>query len=162
MIGLMRLFVVGPPCSGKSTVSQLLRERWRVNTVDMDDEIMRLNGGTWPTIEVKEAVLQPQVLAQVVAMDSVILFNSYMQVSRTAMLRGAGFLTVLLAVDEQELRRRDQQRLADEGWSNGHWLDWHQANVAALQDAGQVDAVVSGEQDPEAVAEALLVLGDRA
>src|SRR5438445_4081535 len=78
----VRLLVLGMPCAGKSTVARLLRDRG-VNVIDVDDEILRLNGGQWPeTIEIKENVLQPKMLDAVLEMPSVVLLNSYMQVER--------------------------------------------------------------------------------
>ena len=147
------------PCAGKSTVARLLRDRG-VNVIDMDDEILRLNGGQWPeTIEIKENVLQPKMLDAVSEMPSVVLLNSYMQVERTRALRTAGFRTVLLRVSDRELQRRDRQREAQEGWSNREWSDWHRRNLDDLRNADLIDAEVSGEQEPALVADSIIAEG---
>lgn len=56
------------------------------NAIDMDDEILRLNGGVWPDITTKNNVVLPKVLRAVCEMDEVVLFNSYMTVERTRLL----------------------------------------------------------------------------
>jgi shikimate kinase len=154
----VRIFVVGAPCAGKTTVVRILRHAWRLNAVDMDEEIARLNGGVWPTIEYKEDVLQPRVLDEAIASGDIVLFNSYLQVDRAARLRGAGFRIVLLDVSEEELMRRGRRRAAEHGQTNLGWLAWHRENLAALNDAGLIDEVLSGEQPSEVVAEALAAI----
>lgn len=157
----VKIFVVGAPCAGKTTVAGILRAEWGLNAVDMDDEIARLNGGAWPTIEHKDEVLQPLVLDSAVAATEIILLNSYMQVERAARLRAAGFRVVLLDVHKEELLRRAWQRQAEHGPTNIEWYDWHEANLAALKSAGLIDDVLSGEQPPEDVARALAAIAHR-
>jgi shikimate kinase len=158
----VKVFVVGAPCAGKTTVARILRDDWGLNAVDMDEEIARLNGGVWPsTISHKKEVLQPQVLDAAVAAGEIILLNSYMQVERAARLRAAGFRVVLLDVDKDELLRRAWQRQVEQGPTNMEWYDWHHANLAALKSAGLIDDVLSGEQPPEDVARALAAITDK-
>jgi hypothetical protein len=153
----VKVFVVGAPCAGKSTVCRHLRTLG-LNAIDMDDEIVGLNGGEWPDITTKNEVLQPKVLEAVIAMPDVVLFNSYMTVERTLQLRQAGFRTMLLDVSESELRRRNDVRLAEEGWTNIEWFDWHQAVIQQLRANHLIDHVVSGEQDATLAAAEILRL----
>jgi hypothetical protein len=153
----VKIFVVGAPCTGKSTICRHLRALG-LNAIDMDDEIVWLNGGEWPDITTKNEVLQPKVLEAVMAMADVVLFNSYMTVERTMQLRQAGFRTLLLDVSEPELRRRNDVRLAEEGWTNIEWFDWHQTVIQELRDHNMIDHVVSGEQDAALVASEILRL----
>jgi hypothetical protein len=149
----MKLFVLGAPCSGKSTVVGLLRtDRHDVDLIDVDDEILRLNGGTWPDIETKNEHYLPIVLEAAAARPVVVLFNSYMPLERTNWLRSNGFAVVLLAVPDAELRRRDRIRLEEEGWTNIEWFDWHQSVIREHLDGGNVDHVIDGHRPPALVA----------
>jgi hypothetical protein len=56
---------------------------------------------------------------------AVILFNSYTPLNHTRQLRDRGFAVALLDVSEEELRRRNRGRLAEEGWTNIEWFEWH-------------------------------------
>lgn len=151
-----RLFVVGAPCSGKSTVAAFLRDEFRVNAIDVDDEILRLNDGVWPSdLDTKNEVLLPRVLNEALQMESVVLFNSYLFVSHAAQLREAGFRILLLEVPEEELRRRDASRFAKEGWTNIEWFDWHQSVISELRAHGFIDQVIPGDQEVRAVARAI-------
>lgn len=149
----MKLFVVGAPCSGKSTVVGCLRDVHGLNALDTDDEILRLNAGVWPSDnETKNEVLLPRVLKDAIQMEHVVLFNSYLFVDHAILLRRAGFRILLLDVPEEELRRRDAARLAIEGWTNIEWFDWHQSVIQELRANRLIDYEVSGDQQAESVA----------
>ena len=135
----MKILVLGPSCSGKTTVCRHLRSQRETNAIDACDEILRLNDGVWPDIGRKNDVLLPQVVERVVAMDDVVLFNSYMHRPLLERLRAAGFQTVLLRVTEVELRRRHRPRQATEGWTNVQWLEWDLDHLKTLQAGGLID-----------------------
>lgn len=157
----MKILVLGPSCSGKTTVCRHLQNALAVRAVDACDEILRLNDGAWPDIARKNDVLLPLVVDHIVAMDHVVLFNSHMPRPLLGRLRAAGFRTVLLQVPEAELRRRHRVRHADEGWTNVQWLEWDLDHLRAHQEAGQIDEIVSGEQDVVSVAAQLLAFAQR-
>lgn len=94
--GIVRMFVLGAPCAGKSSVATRLRH-CDVDVIDTDDEIERLNGGVWPDIETKNERLLPIVLDIAAALPEVVLFNSYMPLDRTRQLKDRGFAIPLLA-----------------------------------------------------------------
>ena len=149
--------MVGTACAGKTTLARHLQALSTFNVVDMDDEIVRLNGGVWPDIETKDDVVLPKVLEGVRAMPEVVLLGC-VSVERTRDLRQAGFSTVLLDVSDAELRRRDAVRLAEEGWTNVEWFDVNQSAIRALRDHDLFDYVISGEQRVEVVAAQILSL----
>ena len=153
--------MLGAACAGKTTLTRHLRATCRVHAIDTNDEILRLNDGVWPSIDRKNQVLLPMVLEAVMAMDQVVLFNSYMPARRMTQLRATGFQTVLLAVSEAELRRRHAVRFAEEGWTNVEWFAWNQGHINELRDDGLFDCVVSGEQDVAAVASEILELAQQ-
>ncbi len=154
----MKLFIAGAPCSGKTTLVRLLRNVHGLNAVDMDDEILRFNGGTWPDIETKNKVVKPAAMKHVLAMPEVVLFCSYMSPDHLRQLRSSGFTIVLMEVTEAELRRRDANRLEEEGWSNIEWFEWNQAALREIRESGFVDEVISGERTPAAIAEEILTI----
>ncbi len=154
----MKTFVMGAACAGKTSLCHHLRTARGVNAIDTNDEILRLNGGIWPSIDRKNQVLLPMVLDAVMAMKEVVLFNSYMPADQMRQLRLAGFRTVLVDVSEAELRRRHGVRLEGEGWTNIQWLAWNQLHINELLDDDLFDRVVSGEQDVASVASEILGL----
>jgi hypothetical protein len=154
---MVRLLVVGISCAGKSTLTRHLRACSTLNVLDMDDEIARVNGGTWPDIPTKNNVVLPKVLEEVRAMSDLILFGS-LPIEPTLELRRAGFSIALLAVSEAELRRRHAMRLAQEGWTNVQWFDHEQSVIRDLRDHSVFDLVIDGEQRVDSVAADILTL----
>src|SRR5437868_15423515 len=143
-VATVRLFVIGIACAGKTTLARRLLSCSTLNIVDMDDEIARFNGGTWPDIPTKNNVVLPKVLAEVRAMPEVVLFGS-LPVEPTQELRQAGFSTALLDVSEAELRRRHAVRHAEEGWTNVEWFEHEQAVIQDLRAHNVFDHLIDGE-----------------
>jgi broad-specificity NMP kinase len=151
----VRLFVLGAPCAGKSTVAARLR-RLGIDVVDADEEILLLNSGVWPDTETKNERFLPRVLDVAGSKPEVVVFNSYLPLDQTRHLRDRGFVVVLLDVSEEELLRRDRVRLAEEGWTNIEWFEWHQSVIREHHDAGLIDDVIDGERSPDDIAAQLL------
>jgi hypothetical protein len=153
----MRTLIAGAPCSGKTTASRLLREVHLRNAVECDDEIVRLNGGAWPgDFDTKNHVLLPQVLHAAAMSDDILLFNSYTPLVYVRRLRRAGFRILLLDVSDEELLRRHEQRLAEEGWTNIEWFDTSKDMIEELRSTGWIDDTISGHVPPQEVASTLL------
>ncbi len=146
-----KLFVAGPPCSGKTTLAKHLSSVYGLNAVDFDDEILRANGGTWPDIETKNAIVRPKAFEAVLASDVIVLFHSYMSPDDLRRLRAAGFRVALIEVSEEEIRRRDARRQDEEGWTNIEWFDHNQACIREIRNSGVVEFFISGEQEVESV-----------
>jgi dephospho-CoA kinase len=153
----VRLFVLGIACAGKTTLARHLQACSSLNVVDMDDEIARLNGGTWPDIPTKNRVVLPKLLAEVRAVPDVVLFGS-LPVEPTQELRQAGFRTVLLDVSAAELRRRHAVRLAEEGWTNVEWFEHEQSVLRDLRAHNLFDYVLDGEGTVASIADQIMTL----
>lgn len=125
--------------------------------IDMDDEIARVNGGTWPDIPTKNDVVLPKVLAEVRALANLVLFGS-LPVEPTLELRRAGFHTALLDVSASELRRRHAVRLAEEGWTNVEWFEHEQSVIRDLRAHDAFDSVIDGEGTVASVADKITTL----
>jgi hypothetical protein len=155
----MRTLVAGAPCSGKTTVARLLRVTYGQNAVDCDDEIARLNAGTWPgDFDTKNHVLIPKVLHDATISDDILLFNSYTPLVYVRRLRRAGFRVLLLDVCDEELLRRHALRLAEEGWTNVQWFDTSKASIEELRSTGWIDHTITGSAPPHQVAAAILTV----
>jgi len=155
----VRLLVVGIACAGKTTLTRHLRTRSTLNVVDQDDEIMRCNGGRWPDIPSKNAVVLPKVLAELCAVPDVVLFGN-LPAEQTQQLRQAGFLTALLDVSEGELRRRHAVRLAEAGWTNIEWFDHEQRVIRDLRARDVFDHVIDGERVVADIADDIMKMSE--
>lgn len=153
----MKLLVIGPLASGKTTIARHLRST-TATIVDLDDELVRLNGGVYPDIDTRKAVVAPRALAAAAVLSDVIVLHSTFDPDDVRALRDAGFTTVLLEVSRDELRRRHRVRLREEGWSNEDWADDNRAQIAELRRLSLFDHVVDAERPPADVAIDLLEL----
>lgn len=156
----VKLLVVGPLCAGKTTIARHL-ERSSQAVIDLDDELVRLNGGTYPDVETRKTFLAPRALAEAAALSDVVLLHSTLDPDDVRTLRDAGFTTALLEVSPPELRRRHRARLREEGWTNEDWADENLALIADLRRLSLFDHVVDGERSPAVVAADLLTLPGR-
>jgi hypothetical protein len=125
------MFLLGAPCAGKSTLVPPLREALDFPVLDMDDELVRLTGGTWPALDVKRD-LTNQVLAEASGLDAVLVAHSYLDDEQLVSLREAEWVIGLLDLPEHVMRSRAVERLARDGWSNVEWLPWHLRNIEQL------------------------------
>ena len=83
---------------------------------------------------------------------------AYMPIDLTWQLGESGFKVALLDVAVAELARRDNRRLAEQGWTNRQWFDYHQTVMGEHRDAGLIDHVIDGERDSATVAADILAL----
>lgn len=127
----MRMFLLGAPCAGKSTLVPLLREVLDCPVLDMDDELMRLNGGTWPALETKRD-LTNDVIEEASRLDHVLLAHSYLDDEQLGSLRSSGWVVGLLDLPESVMTSRADERLARDGWTNVEWLPFHLENIEHL------------------------------
>ncbi len=153
----VKLLVVGPLASGKTTIARHLQST-TITIVDLDDELVRLNGGVYPDIDTRKAVVAPRALAAAAALSDVVLLHSTFDPGDVRALRAVGFMTVLLEVSHAELTRRHRLRLREEGWSNEDWADDNRAQIAELRRLSLFDHIVDAERPPAVVATDLLRL----
>ncbi|HEY5221162.1 MAG TPA: AAA family ATPase [Candidatus Paceibacterota bacterium] len=154
----MKLLVIGANCAGKTTVIKYLRAHTddAMSTImEMDEEIARLNGGEWPKdLAYKNEVLVPQILKRVADMSEVIFFESHLTPDQVAALKqDGGFTTVLIEVDQEELQRRNRQRVAEEGYADAStWINSQLISIAEMKNRRLFHTIIDGSQPTEMVA----------
>ena len=127
----MKLFLLGAPCAGKTTLMTPLRAALSCPVLDMDEEIARLNGGAWPPIEAKRGLVR-HVMDQASRNDEAVLAYSLLDPDQLGLLNDQGWIVCLLDVPEEVLRERAELRLSREGWTNIDWLPLHLHNIDEL------------------------------
>lgn len=150
----MKIFIIAAQCAGKTTLAKYLQENTHLNIFEVEDGIMKLNGGTWPKdLKYKDDVLTPKVLSSATDMKEVILLDNHMSVERTKQLKKNGFSVILLDVSKDELLRRNIRRMKSEGYEDASiWIDAELRNIQDLQEHKLIDRTVSGEQSVQEVA----------
>ncbi len=155
----MKLFLLGAPCAGKTTLTTALRATLTYPVLDMDDEILRLHGGTWPPIEAKRRLAR-QVIDTASRHDDAVLAYSLLDREQLGVLEDHGWVVCLLDVPEAVLRERAEQRLEHEGWTNIEWLPLHLRNIEELLVQDAFAQVLDATLPVSALVEALLEILD--
>ncbi len=141
----VRLFLLGAPCAGKTTLAVPLRGALGCPVLDMDDELVRVNGGTWPALQTKRA-LSSRVIDEASGLDRVVLLHSRVDDEQLAMLRDSAWVVGLLDAPEALLRARAAERQARDGWSNVQWLTTHLRDIEALRGRRAFSHIIDATQ----------------
>jgi hypothetical protein len=128
----MKMFLLGAPCAGKTTLIKALREVLDCPVLDMDDELLRLNGGIWPSLHLKRG-LSSLVIDEASRLGDVVLAYSVVDDEQLGALIAAEWVICLLDLPEEVMRDRADERLAREGWTNIEWLPFHLDTIEDLR-----------------------------
>ncbi|MBN9104643.1 MAG: hypothetical protein J0I14_06540 [Propionibacteriaceae bacterium] len=154
----MKLFLLGAPCAGKTTLVPLLRRQLSCPVLDMDEELLRANDGTWPaSFELKRA-LTDLILDEASDLDEVVLANSLLDEAQLERLTAAGWEVGLLDLPESVMRARAGERQAREGWTNIEWLPFHLRNIQELRALQAFSHVFDATRPPTELAATLAAL----
>lgn len=155
----MKLLVIGPQLSGKTTLARYLREHTDLNISEVDEEILAANDGTWPSDNAhKDKVLIPAIYQRMAQLDNIVFFANYFApLSQVETFRAAGFTVVLLELPYEEMLRRNKHRMEQEGYEDAtQWLMGQLENHNEIRKAGLVDRVIDATLPTSEVAQLLI------
>jgi shikimate kinase len=157
---MVKVIIIGASCSGKTTLVKLLRARTALPVLEIDEELTRLNGGTFPAdVQLKHQVLAPQAIAEVLAKESIVFFSNtdYFTVDDLREARKRGFKIVQLEASAETLLHRNQIRVSQMGWPDvSEWFEHMLAYQNQLREQHLVDRTFSTEAELERVVTELL------
>lgn len=105
----MRLFLLGAPASGKTTLMSPLRSELDCPVLDMDEELRRVNSGAWPELDVKRGQTL-DIMSELSLRKDVVLAYSLLDEAGLDLLRARQWSLVLLDLPESVMRRRAAER----------------------------------------------------
>lgn len=160
----MKAIVIGASLSGKTTLINQLRSLKNLPLLEIDDELTRINGGQYPdNVEYKHNILVPQIIKNVLGKQEIIFFTNtdYLTEEDLQKARSLGFKIIQLEISLEELERRNNIRVQNEGHDDwGQWLGGMVKYQTNIKEKGLVDKVLSMNQPTEnAVNELLTFLG---
>lgn len=157
----LKAIIIGTSLSGKTTLMNYLRLKDNLPLLEMDDELIRANNGTYPEdIEYKHKVLVPQIIKEVLDKKEVIFFTNtdYFTEEDLKTAKNKGFKIVQLEVSLEELKRRNGARVKKEGRDDwGKWLEGMLRYQEDMRSKGLFVKVISMNQPIEKSAEDLLI-----
>ena len=146
----MKIIVIGPSLSGKTTLVKELRKNTNLLISEIDEELTALNGGEYPSdIDHKNNVLLPQVIKKILNQKELIFFTNTNFFSEKDLknAKNLGFKIIQLNVDYQELLNRNSNRIKTENYQDSSpWLKGMLAYQKDIQEKGLVDAVIDANK----------------
>lgn len=160
---MIRIIVLGPQCSGKTTIAQDLRKLGLTcQSIDEDEEINRRNGGKSPSDssgwEYKWTVLRPAIHKDTLEMDDVIFFTSFFDPALLMKAKQEKFMIIQLTTSEEVLKKRNRKRMqtqkaddATHGWAIN--MPYH----ADIRTRGLADIIIDSNSPVRELSELILV-----
>lgn len=152
---MYKLIILGPSAGGKSTLMRYLRKNTDLRVVEMDEEIVKLNKGKWPTDDnYRNTVLVPKITKKVIDMDKVVYLSSYVPDNLAKEAKDGGFTVVLLDVSLEQLKERNAKRMEEEKYGSvASYFNMQLKGFERLRSKGLMDKVIDGHKSTEKIAE---------
>ena len=156
----IKIIVIGTSLTGKTTLVKHLRKTQKINVSEIDDELTRLNGGTFPTDDKqKTEVLAPIVISELLDKEEIIFFTNtdYFSPDDLKIARMAGFKIVQLVLTKYEMETRNAERIEKEGYEDhSEWFDGMLEYQKEIFNLGLVDLVIDAGMPTEEIAKELV------
>jgi len=156
----MKAIIIGTSLSGKTTLVRYLRTSTKLPILEVDEELTRLNNGTYPTDDkYKHAVLIPQIVEDILNRDDVVFFTNtdYFTPTDLKDARNKGFKIFQLWLDLNELQKRNKFRVKNEGYSDlSQGLEGMVNYQTIIKEEGLIDKVIDAKQATENIANELI------
>ena len=151
---MVKIILLAASAGGKSTLMKYMREHTNLNVMEMDEEIIKINHGTWPNDNnYKDQILVPKIVENILDKDEVIYLASYVPDYLIEKARLNNFKVLLLEVSIDELIRRNKHRMKIERYEDAsHWFRSQINTFNKLKEKELVDGVINGNSSTEDIA----------
>ncbi len=149
-----KLIILGPQCSGKTTLARFLRNSNSDLPILEEDELFtELNGGEYPQdVEFKENKLRPQLEEKIRQSENIIFLTSYCNPVLLKELKLNGFKVVQLVLSQEEFQKRNEKRMRADGYADANtWAKEVFGFHDQVKKEGWADKFIDASQPIEAV-----------
>jgi len=157
---VMKAIIIGTSLSGKTTIVRYLRKNTDYNICEIDEELTRINSGTFPeNTKKKDNVLAPKIIKQILKSENILFFTStdYFSDKDLTDARNLDFKIIQLNLSLDELRKRNEYRVKNEGYENmSQWLNGMNEYQERIFSKGLVDKRIDATQSTPKIVEELL------
>ncbi len=156
-----KIIILGPQCSGKTTLARFLREHSpELPLLEEDELFTELNGGEYPQdVEYKEKTIRPKLEEKIRQSDNIIFLTSYCNPVLLKELKAKGFKVAQLVLSQEEFQKRNEKRMREDGYADANtWakevFDFHDE----VKNEGWADKAIDVSQPIKVIAEEVLSL----
>jgi len=157
---MYKLIIVGASTSGKSTLMRYLRQHTDLVVAEMDEEIVKLNKGRWPTDDdYRNTVLVPKITEKIIGMDEVVYISSYVPDELVKKAKRKGFKIALLEVGLEQLKARNTKRMLEEKYETvAIYFDMQLSGFERLKNKDLIDKIIDGHKTTKEIADEILAI----
>lgn len=157
---MMKTIIIGASLSGKTTLVRHLRVATDWPISEIDEELTRRNGGTYPLdYKYKHEVLAPQVVQDIMSRESIVFFTNtdYFLEDDLRLARDKGFKIVQLSLNIEKLKKRNEMRVKKEGYDDlSKWLPGMLQYQNIIRQHGLVDFIIDADRHFEKIIEEII------
>ena len=153
-----KLIILGPQCSGKTTLTRFLREHHSDLPILEEDELFtELNGGEYPQdVEYKEKTLRPKLEEKIRQSDNLIFLTSYCNPILLKELKSKEFKVIQLVLNKEEFNRRNEKRMQKDGYADANtWAKEVFSFHNDVKDQGLIDKEIDARLPIKEIADLL-------
>ncbi len=154
-----KAIILGPQCSGKTTLKKYLVEKYESLPLIEEDELFtELNDGQYPQdIEYKEKTLRPKLEEKIREADNLIFLTSYCNLHLLKEFKSKGFKVIQLVLEMDEFQRRNEKRMKEQSYADANtWakevFGFHQE----VRDKELIDLSIDAALSPEEISRQIL------
>lgn len=155
-----KAIIIGTSLTGKTTLIRHLRKTTNIHVREIDEELVELNNGTYPTdSDYKNNVLSPQIKKDLLEKKSILFFTNahYFTDKDLEIARTEGFKIIQLFVNKDELQIRNKHRMETEGYEDhSQWFDSMLQYQKDILEKGLVDIAIETNKPTEKIAKELI------
>lgn len=156
----MKAIIIGTSLSGKTTIISYLRKNTDYNISEMDEELTKISGGTFPeNAKRKHDVFAPKIIKRILKSENILFFTNTDYFSDQDLIdaRNLDFKIIQLNLSLDELRKRNEYRMKNEGYGNmSQWLNGMNEYQERIFSKGLVDKRIDVTQTTPKIVEELL------
>ncbi len=158
-----RLIILGPQCSGKTTLTRFLREQHPDLPILEEDELFtELNGGEYPQdVEYKEKSIRPKLEEKIRQSDNIIFLTSYCNPVLLKELKAKGFKVIQLVLSQEEFQKRNEKRMREDGYADANtWAKEVFSFHDEVKNEGWADKSIDASNSIDTIAKEIITLLD--
>jgi len=156
----MKIIVIGTSLSGKTTLVRYIRSHTEFFVSEIDEELTERNHGIYPIDNAaKNKVLAPKIITELLKKENIIFFSNtdYFTFGDIKKAKRNGFTIVQLFIDLEGLKKRNQQRIANEQYNDmNQWLEGMLQYQLRLHESKLVDIVIDSDKSTGEIAKELI------
>lgn len=147
------LVIYGAPAVGKTTLVTYLREKFHLNVLELDEELIKENNSIWPdSSEYRNSVVVPKVLNRISKQKKTIFVTSALNEDLAKKIQKKNGKLVLLYLSKDKLIERNIKRSHDNGEDAADQIRMNLVDQKRIQSNITFDCVISADQSVALIA----------